>query len=142
MDRGDAHQPLLKLAWGPFDDAAAAHFARIASGPPAGYYRQLAGADPLLRVFRDDGGVVERCASVLLRQDDDWQGPELTLVAAGGRAPGADLMGAVLPVIEDHAVSAGFVAVRFHTRRPGLVRRAARAGYDTGETVCRKELVA
>lgn len=54
-------------------------------------------------------------------------GDELAITAAGGRSRHFDLTRAGFAIAEIHA--AGFRAIRFQTRRLGLVRKAARLGY-------------
>jgi hypothetical protein len=54
-------------------------------------------------------------------------GDELVITAAGGRSRQFDLTCAGFAIAEIQA--AGFRAIRFQTRRLGLVRRAARLGY-------------
>ena len=55
------------------------------------------------------------------------QGRELVITAAAGRSR-TDLTRAVLVLAERQGQ--GFDAIRFHTVRPGLVRKARRLGYE------------
>ena len=75
---------------------------------------------------------------VLYRIEDVADGVELMIAAAGGREPGIDLTASLLPGLEALARRAGATHLRFHTRRPGLVRRAGRLGYRTAEIIMRK----
>jgi hypothetical protein len=54
-------------------------------------------------------------------------GPELVITAAGGRSQHFDLTRAGFALAE--LQGEGFRAIRFETRRRGLVRRAERLGY-------------
>jgi hypothetical protein len=77
----------------------------------------------------------QRVASVAYRGEDVDGVETLVIVGAAGNGRGVDLTRHVLPVIERLAVASGFQAVRFHTRRPGLIRKAVRGhGYRIAET--------
>jgi hypothetical protein len=78
----------------------------------------------------------EPCLWLLWRVEDK----ELVIVVAVGRHDRLNLVDTVLPVIEAFAARAGLRSVRFHTTRPGLVRRAGAHGYHTAEIVLRKAI--
>lgn len=60
--------------------------------------------------------------------------------AAAGHAPGVDLTGAAMPMIEQHARSQGAGQVAVTTRRPGLVRKLKAAGYRVTGVTLRKAI--
>ncbi|MDO9011331.1 MAG: hypothetical protein Q7U78_05925 [Gallionella sp.] len=64
-------------------------------------------------------------------------GSELWVQAAGGSGA-VDLSAFGLAVIEQQAAAAGLGSVGFQTRRRGLVRKAARAGYQVDGYIMRK----
>jgi len=66
-------------------------------------------------------------------------GNEGLLLAAAGHAESVDLTAVLLPHIEGQFKQIGLSSMRFHTRRPGLVRRAVLAGF-VPEMVLRKRL--
>jgi hypothetical protein len=66
-------------------------------------------------------------------------GRELVLIACHGR-DGTNLAGEIREHVETFARRKGCSSVRFHTMRPGLVRRAVASGYHVGEIILRKNL--
>lgn len=93
-----------------------------------------AGAAQLLHIEDEAGALL--CA-VLIRIDDDPEGPEGVIVSAAGRA-GFDLTAECLGAIE--ARFKGVAGFRIHTKRPGLVRKLQRQGYGAAELVLRKRV--
>lgn len=93
-----------------------------------------AGAAQLLRIEDEAGALL--CA-VLIRIDDDPEGPEGVIVSAAGRAD-CDLTAECLGAIE--ARFQGVDGFRIHTKRPGLVRKLQRQGYGAAELVLRKRV--
>jgi hypothetical protein len=64
-------------------------------------------------------------------------GPEVWILLAGGRAP-VDLAHYGLAMIASQAK--GFDSIGFQTRRPGLIKKARRAGFEVAAVVMRKRL--
>lgn len=93
-----------------------------------------AGAAQLLRIEDEAGALL--CA-VIVRIDDDPDGPEGVIVSAAGRA-GFDLTASCLPAIE--ARFQGVAGFRIHTKRPGLAHKLRRQGYEDAEIVLRKRV--
>jgi hypothetical protein len=85
------------------------------------------------RVF-DDGVPV---AFYVLRARQGRAGIDAEITLAHGRA-GFDLVGAVLPLIERQC--AGCHQLRIETRRPGLMKKLERAGYQRASVILTKEL--
>lgn len=85
------------------------------------------------RVF-DDGVPV---AFYVLRASRGRAGVAARVVLAHGRAD-FDLVANVLPMIERQC--AGCRVLRVETRRPGLVRKLERAGYQQSSVILTKEL--
>lgn len=78
-------------------------------------------------------------AAFVLRVDQiEGRGPEGVIVAAAGGADGVDLVASCVPHIE--RLFRGVSRYRFHTARPGLLRKMARQGYVAREIVSYKEL--
>lgn len=65
-------------------------------------------------------------------------GDELWIDAAAGKAPGYDLTAAGLAIVE--AQAAGLETVGFLTRRPGLLKKAQRLGYQVDGWILRKRI--
>lgn len=65
---------------------------------------------------------------------------ELIVIAAHGRDR-EKLTQTYFDLVEDLARKSGCKSVRFHTMRPGLVRRALSAGWRASEIVMRKALL-
>lgn len=82
------------------------------------------------------GGAV--VAWYVLRVEVSPETTEGVIVAAAGDLPGVDLCASVIPYIEKQFY--GCRSLRFHTARPGLVKKMARLGYTAGEIVMRKTL--
>ena len=59
-------------------------------------------------------------------------GAEMWATAAAGRWRGVDLVRTMLPFIEEQARQAGAIRVCVATKRRGLLRKLARAGYVDG----------
>lgn len=78
------------------------------------------------------------CGAFLLRVDQTSRGPEGVIVAAAAQLRGVDMVDACMPAIERLFV--GVRRIRYHTRRPALVRKLLRHGYAPGDFVCFKEL--
>lgn len=72
----------------------------------------------------------------LLRVDDTPQGKEGVIVAAAAALDGVDMIATVMPIIESRFQ--GVRAIRYHTRKPALVRKMARLGYMAQEVICVK----
>jgi hypothetical protein len=85
------------------------------------------------RVF-DDGVPV---AFYVLRARAGRAGVDAEITLANGRA-GFDLVADVLPLIERQC--AGCHAMRIETRRPGLMKKLERAGYQRASVILTKEL--
>ncbi|BEV15568.1 hypothetical protein HBDW_23560 [Herbaspirillum sp. DW155] len=64
-------------------------------------------------------------------------GPEVWILLAGGRAP-VDLAHYGIALIEQQARD--FDSIGFQTRRPGLIKKAKRAGFEVAAVVMRKRL--
>lgn len=64
---------------------------------------------------------------------------EFVILAAYGR-DGRDLTVSFLPIIEQLASAEDCACVRFHTARPGLVKKALPLGYLVSEIVLRRRL--
>lgn len=77
------------------------------------------------------------CAFVL-RVDEREGVPEGVIVAAAGGVDGVDLVASCIPAIERLFI--GVKRYRFHTARPGLLRKMARLGYVPREITAYKEL--
>lgn len=78
----------------------------------------------------------ELCGAFVLRLDRFALHDEGVIVAAGASVPGVCLAREVLPAIERKFPTAK--TIRIHTRRRGLVRQLARAGYAVDEIILRK----
>lgn len=102
------------------------------------FYRDL--------VERRDVGTLDvyvnglRVGSVLYRYDKTEYGREFVVVAGAGHSARFNLVKTVLPALEWIALKTGARQVRFHTARPGLVRRGTMEGYAVSEIVLRKAL--
>lgn len=83
---------------------------------------------------RDDGVPV---AFYVLRARRGRAGIDAEVVLAHGRA-GFDLVAHVMPLIERQC--AGCHALRIETRRPGLVKKLERAGFEQASVILTKEL--
>lgn len=121
-------------AWSP---QIAAECLQIASGPEVAAWRENveAGAWQALEV-RQAG---ERVGHVLLMVEETALGPEMVIVSGVGR--GMDLLGEFMPRVERYAESLGCKSVRFHTKRPGLMKRGQEQhGYGFAEAIYRKVL--
>jgi hypothetical protein len=81
-----------------------------------------------------------RVGAVLWRIDFYKEKKCFVVVAAVGWHPVFDLIGSVLPALEEMARGHGCEGFRFHTRRPGLARIAVLNGYAPVEYVFRKAL--
>lgn len=64
-------------------------------------------------------------------------GPEVWILLAGGRAP-VDLAHYGFAMLEQQARE--FDSIGFQTRRPGLIKKAKRAGFEVAAVVMRKRL--
>lgn len=73
----------------------------------------------------------------LLRVDHTPSGAEGVIVAFAADAPGLDVLALCGPSVE--AMFSGVRRYRFHTARPGLVRKLLAQGYAPREFVCYKE---
>lgn len=73
----------------------------------------------------------------VLRMDRGPFGPEGVVMSAAGRAD-FDLVANILPHVERQFCGAALV--RFHTSRPGLIRKAAKQGYRPKEFVMVKDM--
>lgn len=67
-------------------------------------------------------------------------GMTLWVVQAGGRLPGVSLSEEVMPAVEAAARALGCSSVAFATKRPGLVERMAKLGFEPAGTIVRKVL--
>jgi hypothetical protein len=67
------------------------------------------------------------------------KGDQIWIEAAYG-AGDVDWTALGLPLIERQARAAGAASIAFETRRPGLVRKSARRGYQVAAYVVRKDL--
>jgi|GEM_PF-6492087 len=68
----------------------------------------------------------------LLRVDGD----EGVILAGAGDGGGIDLVGVVVPIMEQQFV--GVRSIRVHTSRPGMLRRLVAQGYEAREMVLAK----
>lgn len=64
---------------------------------------------------------------------------EFVIVAMFGR-DGEDLTGEYAPQVESLARAQGCAGMRFHTMRPGLIKKAESHGYRVSEIILRKAL--
>lgn len=62
------------------------------------------------------------------------------ITAAGGDAPGVDLVRSVLPVMERQARAMDCSQIAVTTRRPGLVRKLKKNGFEQSAVTLRKAL--
>lgn len=62
------------------------------------------------------------------------------ITAAGGDAPGVDLVRSVLPVMERQARAMGCGQMAVTTKRGGLVRKLQRQGFEQTAVTLRKKL--
>lgn len=100
--------------------------------------RQVAnGAD--LFVIRDQA-TNQSCGAFILRTDEVDGGHEGVIVAAACEINGVDAIDVFLPDIERRFRSAGCLGVRFHSIRPGLMRKMLPHGYAPDEFVSYKAL--
>jgi hypothetical protein len=88
-------------------------------------------------------GFFDRARLVCVALTEEQSGPrgrELMVVASAGGVRGVDLTATVLGHLEAMARADGYRAIRFETRRQGLVRRTVLLGYTFGRVVMEKEL--
>lgn len=92
-------------------------------------------------VVSPDGEKAERVAIVICRVDrKSFARPEFVIIAAYSIENQRDLMSEFLPELEEIAAALGCATIRFHTMRPGLIKRAQAAQYRVCEVICRKSL--
>lgn len=135
--RGDgAGVAEVRIRPAPWADDAAALLAGHETPAVLRWFRKEveAGEAQLLRIEDEAGALL--CA-VIVRIDDDPDGPEGVIVSAAGRA-GFDLTAECLGAIE--ARFQGVAGFRIHTKRPGLARKLQRQGYGAAELVLRKRV--
>lgn len=70
----------------------------------------------------------------------DYPVPEFVIIAMYARESGADLTAEVYPSVRDKARAMGCGTIRFHTMRPGLVRKACALGFRVSEVVMRADI--
>lgn len=88
----------------------------------------------LLRVL----GNGETVGAVLLRIDQEPQGPEGVIVAAAAQWDGVDMILTVIPLIEKSFQ--GVKTLRFHTANPAVARKMRGWGYVPREVICIKKV--
>lgn len=131
------HEALVRP--GVLDDAARAAYARAfdarrdTTGGLGGIDSALDGADLFEVVVA--GQVVGRYA---LKTMCRANGSEVFIVAAAGSVPGVDLVASMLPHITQQCQRADRLTI--NTRRRGLVKKLARAGWTLDSYVMRKKL--
>lgn len=130
---GVAQVTIAPCAW---NEAAAALLAGHETAAVLESFRAdvEAGAAQLLHISDEAGALL---CTVLIRIDDDPDGPEGVIVSAAGRAD-FDLTAECLGAIE--ARFKGVAGFRIHTKRPGLARKLQRQGYGAAELVLRKRV--
>ncbi|HJV24566.1 MAG TPA: hypothetical protein VJ673_02720 [Aromatoleum sp.] len=125
---------LRPAAWS--DDIAALLAAAESGASLADLRGQIeAGAASLFEVVRQGDGA--RLAAYVLRVDRGVCGDEGVVLSAGGRAD-FDLFATCMPAIE--AQFSNVVAIRMHTARAGLLKKAAALGYRPVEIVLKKQV--
>lgn len=92
------------------------------------------GAAFLFHVEDRDGHLL---GAYVLRLDRGPAGPEGVIMSAAGRAD-FDLVAVMLPHVERQF--SGVALIRFHTARPGLIRKAARQGWQAQEIIMTKQV--
>ena len=107
-----------------------------ADDAPLAWWRQQVALGALSVIAVHVAG--EHVGSVLWRLETHGGRPCFVIAGAAGNHPRFDLMGSVLPALEDHARRLGCALVRFHTRRRGLAARAEAMGYGAAERVLLK----
>lgn len=85
--------------------------------------------------IRSEGKCV---GAFLLRIDVEPEGPQGVIVAGAARDEGVDILASVMPSIESRFQ--GVTSIRYHTNRPGLVKRLASMGYAWREIICVKDV--
>lgn len=121
---------------GQWDADAAAWSRRIPHDWPGDHVENLrrqhsAGEIELVHVYEDG-----RKAGFLAYARD---GREFVIVSCFSRT-GDDFCAQALPQIEALALAAGCDSIRFHTMRPGLVKKAQTLGFRVSEIILRKAL--
>ncbi len=94
-------------------------------------------ADGQLFECEIDGEIVGNYVLRVIRRSN---GTELQVVAAAGRAPGVDLSALGMAAIFEQARTIGADAVALHTRRMGLVKKLARAGFMVDGFILRRRV--
>lgn len=96
------------------------------------------GAAQLCRLVTPSG-----CVGFVVFDVEESKGcpPELVILAASGR-DGTDLTEAMGPAFERIGAKHGCRTIRFHTMRPGLIKKARSLGYRVSEVIMRRDLPA
>jgi hypothetical protein len=84
---------------------------------------------------RSDGLLV---AAFAVRVDKTATGSEGVILAGAGDCEGVDIVNTVVPHIE--RVFVGCESIRYHTKRPGLIRKMMAHGYAPTEMIAVKEI--
>ena len=90
------------------------------------------------RLFKVSDGA-ETVGAFVARLDRYSDGATLTVTAAGAR-PGADMVPALVAWADHEARKNGVNSLQCITRRPGLVRKLCRAGYEIVGHVLERKL--
>ena len=124
---------------GQLDDAARAMYARAfdARRDTTGGLGDMDACLSTARLFdvKVGGQVVARYALEQVQRD---KGVEVFVVALAGSLPGVDLIAALDPYITDQCGAADCLTI--NTRRPGLVKKLRRQGWELSSYVMRKKL--
>ena len=83
---------------------------------------------------------LERIGVLVYTVDRSFDLPEMVILAAYAGDPHYDITAHCLAELEASARSLGCATIRFHTMRPGLVRKSIRAGWRLSEAVMRKDI--
>jgi hypothetical protein len=82
----------------------------------------------------------ERIGFVVYEIDENFEHPEMILVAAYSSEGRVDVTEMCLPELAELAAREGCATIRFHTMRPGLIAKAQRAGYRVSEVIMRRDV--